>query len=96
MKSIHDKLEIDLLWNFVFIWRECIECIGFDSGPFKDNCSKACSSITLDKGDMSGAGRKQCELKDSKGCWMKFSLDQLVGEDYYYAEIQNERGKMEK
>lgn len=96
MKSIHDELEIDLLWNFVFIWRNCIECLGFDSGLLKDNCSKACSNITHNKVDLLGAGGKQCELKDSKGCWMKFSLEQLVGEDNYHAVIQNERGKMGK
>lgn len=84
-------------WSFFFFFlRNCIECLGFDSGPNKDNCSTACSSITSDIVEQLGAGGKQCELKDSKGCWIKFSLEQLVGVDYYHAVIQSERGKVEK
>lgn len=41
--------------------------------------------------DRLGTGGKQCELKDSEGCWIKFSLEQLVGPDNYYADIQKER-----
>lgn len=41
-------------------------------------------------------GGKQCELKDSDGCWIKFSLEQLDGVDTYNALIQSERGNMEQ
>ncbi|XP_042282583.1 integrin beta-2 [Thunnus maccoyii] len=70
----------------------CIECLGFNSGPFKKNCSVACSKNIyhrmVDKFTMSS---KQCQQKDTEGCWIKFKLDQLVGEDNYEAEILNQR-----
>uniref|UniRef100_H3C049 Integrin beta n=1 Tax=Tetraodon nigroviridis TaxID=99883 RepID=H3C049_TETNG len=68
---------------------KCIECLGFNSGPFKANCSDACGSVT--KVDRFTGESKQCELKDSEGCWIKFSLEQIVGPDDYYARIQSER-----
>lgn len=70
----------------------CIECLGFNSGPFKKNCSVACSKNIyhrmVDKFTMSS---KQCQQKDTEGCWIKFKLEQLVGEDNYEAEILNQR-----
>ncbi|CAF95982.1 unnamed protein product, partial [Tetraodon nigroviridis] len=53
------------------------------------NCSDACGSVT--KVDRFTGESKQCELKDSEGCWIKFSLEQIVGPDDYYARIQSER-----
>ncbi|XP_070831951.1 integrin beta-2 isoform X1 [Chaetodon trifascialis] len=70
----------------------CIECLGFDSGPLKKNCSVACSnSIHHEMVDQFTIPTRQCQQKDTKGCWMKFKLDQLVGEDNYKAEILKER-----
>ncbi|XP_060944579.1 integrin beta-2 [Limanda limanda] len=71
----------------------CIECLGFDSGPFKKNCSVACSkSIFHGMVEQFTITSKPCEQKDSEGCWIKYRLDQLVGEDYYRAEILKKRG----
>ncbi|KAM9850927.1 integrin beta-2 [Aulostomus maculatus] len=70
----------------------CIECLGFESGPFKKNCSAACHSIVYhDMVDQFTIPSKQCQQKDSMGCWIKFKLDQLVGEDNYTAEILKNR-----
>ncbi|XP_070770469.1 integrin beta-2 [Enoplosus armatus] len=70
----------------------CIECLGFDSGPFKKNCSVACSkSIYPEMVDQFTIQSKQCQQKDTEGCWIKFKLEQLVGEDNYRAEILKQR-----
>ncbi|XP_020515837.3 integrin beta-2 [Labrus bergylta] len=69
----------------------CIECQGFESGAFKKNCSVACSSITSEKVEQFTITSKQCQHKDSEGCWIKFRLHQLIGEDNYKAEILSQR-----
>ncbi|XP_013881571.1 integrin beta-2 isoform X2 [Austrofundulus limnaeus] len=68
----------------------CIECLGFGSGPLKEKCSAACniSHQIVDKFSISG---NECYQKDSEGCWIKFKLEQLVGEDNYFAEILEEK-----
>uniref|UniRef100_A0A3P8R4N3 Integrin beta n=1 Tax=Astatotilapia calliptera TaxID=8154 RepID=A0A3P8R4N3_ASTCA len=70
----------------------CIECLGFESGPFKKNCSEACKTIssTIVK-EAFTLSPKECKQKDSEGCWMTFKLVQLVGEDNYKAEIMIKR-----
>lgn len=76
-------------------FRNCIECLGFGSGPFKKNCTAACTtSITYEMVDQFPIASKQCHQKDTEGCWITFKLEQLVGEDYYKAEILKERGKL--
>lgn len=76
-------------------FRNCIECLGFNSGPLKDKCLENCSNIIPTMVQQLGAGGKQCEQKDSESCWIKYSLEQLVGPDNYSAVIQSERGKTE-
>ncbi|KAK2839370.1 hypothetical protein Q5P01_013110 [Channa striata] len=66
----------------------CIECLGFNSGPFKKNCTEACrKSINHEMVDQITISGNVCSQKDSESCWIKFGLDQLVGEDNYKAEI---------
>lgn len=85
-------------------FRHCIECLGFNTGPFMKNCSAACSSSIstnsmtvemVEQFTMSGDPQllKQCNQKDSEGCWVKFWLEQLVGEDNYKAQILKNRGE---
>uniref|UniRef100_A0A665WPU8 Integrin beta n=1 Tax=Echeneis naucrates TaxID=173247 RepID=A0A665WPU8_ECHNA len=70
----------------------CIECLGFDSGPYQKNCSLACnSSIYYEKVEKFTISKEPCKLKDSQGCWIKFSLEQLVGVDNYRAEVLMQR-----
>ena len=75
-------------------FRNCIECLGFASGPFKKNCSEACESISHEMAEQFTKTSKQCQQKDSGGCWIKYKLDQLVGKDNYSAEILTQRGKL--
>ncbi|CAI5670719.1 unnamed protein product [Oreochromis niloticus] len=70
----------------------CIECLGFESGPFKKNCSEACKTISSKIVEKFTFTSKECKQKDSEGCWMTFKLVQLVGEDNYVAEILKQRG----
>ncbi|XP_029314649.1 LOW QUALITY PROTEIN: integrin beta-2-like [Cottoperca gobio] len=70
----------------------CIECLGFDLGPFKKNCSVACNkSIYHEMVDQPTIQSKKCQQKDTEGCWIKFNLEQLVGLDNYKAEILKQR-----
>ncbi|XP_061647887.1 integrin beta-2 isoform X1 [Phyllopteryx taeniolatus] len=70
----------------------CIECLGFESGPLKKNCSLACKeSISHEMTDQFTISSKLCQQKDSNSCWIKFKLDQQFGEDKYMAEILKQR-----
>ena len=80
------------------VFRNCIECLGFESGPFKKNCREACKNVAHKMVDLDQftIQSKKCRLKDTEGCWIKFNLEQLVGEDNYKAEILKQRGKLLK
>ncbi|XP_042350248.1 integrin beta-2 [Plectropomus leopardus] len=69
----------------------CIECLGFESGPFTKNCSAACRNISHEMVDQFAIQSKRCHQRDADGCWIKFNLEQLFGEDNYRAEILNQR-----
>ncbi|KAF3695221.1 Integrin beta-2 Cell surface adhesion glycoprotein [Channa argus] len=70
----------------------CIECLGFNSGPYKKNCSETCSkSIYYEMVDQMTISTKVCQQKDSESCWIKFALEQLVGKDNYRAQILKQR-----
>ncbi|XP_041663523.1 integrin beta-2 isoform X2 [Cheilinus undulatus] len=69
----------------------CIECQGFGLGAFKNNCSVECTNVTVKLVDQFSFPTKQCQQKDSEGCWIKFKLEQLIGPDHYEAEILKER-----
>uniref|UniRef100_A0A3Q1CZH3 Integrin beta n=1 Tax=Amphiprion ocellaris TaxID=80972 RepID=A0A3Q1CZH3_AMPOC len=70
---------------------DCIECLGFGSGPFGKICDTNCRNITYDMVDNFAISGKECHQKDSEGCWITFKLNQLVGEDNYEAEILKQR-----
>ncbi|CAJ1078846.1 integrin beta-2-like [Xyrichtys novacula] len=70
----------------------CIECLGFQSGPFKKNCTSSCGSIIhWSMVDQLNFTTKECEQKDSQDCWVKFKLEQLTGVDRFRAQILEKR-----
>ncbi|KAM9347359.1 integrin beta-2 [Symphorus nematophorus] len=70
----------------------CIECLGFVSGPFEKNCSVVCGhSINHTIVDQFTLSSKECLQKDSQSCWIKYKLDQQPGKDNYKAEILKQR-----
>ncbi|XP_077472896.1 integrin beta-2 [Stigmatopora argus] len=70
----------------------CIECLGFESGPFEKNCSETCrESIVHEMVDTFTIGSKLCKQRDTNDCWMNFKLEQQFGEDMFIAEILKKR-----
>ncbi|XP_072434604.1 integrin beta-2 isoform X1 [Chiloscyllium punctatum] len=65
----------------------CIECLGFSSGPFKENCSLACKNIKHNlKEELDD--KNACKEKDSKNCWMNFVMVELDGVSQYHVLIK--------
>ncbi|XP_060683576.1 integrin beta-2 [Hemiscyllium ocellatum] len=65
----------------------CIECLGFSSGPFKENCSLACKNIKHNlKEELDD--KNACKEKDSKNCWMNFVMIELDGVSQYHVLIK--------
>ncbi|KAI1884889.1 hypothetical protein AGOR_G00214520 [Albula goreensis] len=77
----------------------CIECLGFQTGPFSKNCSESCThiqpNVTKDKlntkGMTGGSAGWACKEKDTSNCWMIFNMKQVHGFNKYMAFIQSER-----
>lgn len=74
--------------------RNCIECLGFETGPFKGNCSKACSHLNFTSAEK--LDKNDCRVKNHKGCWMSFKMTEQDGFDKYFVTILNKVGKSEK
>uniref|UniRef100_A0AAY4CIT6 Integrin beta n=1 Tax=Denticeps clupeoides TaxID=299321 RepID=A0AAY4CIT6_9TELE len=71
----------------------CIECLAFAEGPFQKNCSQACPTTkvkVVDRLTLSTEAKK-CEVKDSKNCWMDFTMEELQGFDNYSVEVLREQ-----
>ncbi|XP_048455430.1 integrin beta-2-like [Rhincodon typus] len=67
----------------------CIECLGFSSGPFKENCSFACVNIKHElKEELEE--ENACKEKDSKNCWMNFVMKELDGVSQYHVLIKKQ------
>lgn len=80
------------LYLFSFL-RKCIECLFPDPDNLgkdcKDVCQETISHSVVETFTLQG---KECNQKDSQGCWIKFKLEQLTGIDSYLAEILNTKG----
>uniref|UniRef100_A0AAY4CHJ3 Integrin beta n=1 Tax=Denticeps clupeoides TaxID=299321 RepID=A0AAY4CHJ3_9TELE len=73
--------------------KNCIECLAFAEGPFQKNCSQACPTTkvkVVDRLTLSTEAKK-CEVKDSKNCWMDFTMEELQGFDNYSVEVLREQ-----
>ncbi|XP_066544624.1 integrin beta-2-like [Amia ocellicauda] len=71
-------------------YAHCIECLGFGTGPFDNNCSETCQKISYTIKDDLGSV-KVCKEKDKDNCWMIFRMTELDGQQQYAAEIRKER-----
>ncbi|XP_045065880.1 integrin beta-2-like isoform X5 [Coregonus clupeaformis] len=70
---------------------KCIECLGFQTGPFSKNCSQACKSINEFKMVETLPPGKPCDVRDVENCRVFFTISQLDGEDNYNAQILKTR-----
>lgn len=76
------------------LFRACIECLGFKTGPLSKNCSQQCKHIEDEMVDkLSKQDKKPCKEKDSQNCFMIFSMTELDGVDKYKASILKDRGQ---
>ncbi|KAG9349430.1 hypothetical protein JZ751_027873 [Albula glossodonta] len=64
----------------------CIECLGFNTGPFSKNCTESCRKIQHTMEDKLTV-KKPCKEKDSENCFMVFSMKELDGIDNYEVSI---------
>ncbi|KAM3862336.1 integrin beta-2-like [Diretmus argenteus] len=70
----------------------CIECLGFQTGPFSKNCTQACTnSVKHKEVETFTMTTKQCQMKDTESCWIRFKMEQLDGFENYRAEILRTR-----
>ncbi|KAL4660205.1 integrin beta-2-like isoform X1 [Arapaima gigas] len=68
----------------------CIECLGFQKGPLSKNCSNSCKNIQYQI-VTNLPTNKTCKERDSEGCWMMFSMEELDGFNNYSAKILDKR-----
>ncbi|XP_008068377.1 integrin beta-2-like [Carlito syrichta] len=66
----------------------CAECLRFNKGPFRKNCSSECRGLRLQNTPMRG---RTCKGRDSKGCWMTYTLRQRDGWDQYDIHVNKSR-----
>ncbi|KPP59396.1 integrin beta-2-like [Scleropages formosus] len=69
----------------------CIECLGFEKGPLRKNCTQSCGHIQH-KTVANLTAKKPCRERDSEGCWMVFTMNELNGFDNYGVVILDKRG----
>lgn len=75
----------------------CAECLKFDKGPFMKNCSVACENMTVPEkaSDLDYFKKfrmtKNCKERDSEGCWLNYTLRQLVGRGKYHILVDDIR-----
>lgn len=77
----------------------CAECLKFDKGPFMKNCSAACANIIVpEKEDdlelfKNFKNTRNCKERDSEGCWLNYTMRQLVGRGKYHILVDDTRGE---
>ncbi|KAM9487418.1 integrin beta-2 [Clarias gariepinus] len=66
----------------------CIECKVFSKGQ-KNTCTENCNHLKISP--VKNLFGKNCQVKDSEGCWMSFSMTRLDGFDKYTVKVLENR-----
>lgn len=72
-------------------FRNCVECKAFGTGPFEKNCTVSCTHLDVTVEEK--LAKKDCQVKDSLGCQMTFSMTEKDGFDKYIVKVLKDRGK---
>lgn len=71
--------------------RSCVECNAFGTGPYEKNCTSSCEHLKVTVEEK--LAKRECQVKDSLGCRMIFSMTEQDGFDKYFVKVLKDRGK---
>ncbi|GAA6102303.1 integrin beta-2 [Tachysurus ichikawai] len=67
----------------------CVECNAFGTGPYEKNCTSSCEHLKVTVEEK--LAKRECQVKDSLGCRMIFSMTEQDGFDKYFVKVLKDR-----